>query len=76
MAEYESLAHLPRWRRVLIWSCESQVFHWVVFLALLAPMLFFGLWWAAVLAALGIGFLIGYWVARSHWKEYDDVPPL
>lgn len=76
MAEYESLAHLPRWRRVVIWFCENPAGQLLVFLALLSPVFVFGLWWGAVMFAFGVGFGLGYWTARSYWRSGEDIPPL
>lgn len=74
--EYESLIHLPRWRRVVIWLCESHVLSWSIFAALLAPIFFLGWWWAGILAALAIGFYLGYHVARAYLIDGDDIPEL
>lgn len=76
MAEYESLIHLPRWRRTIIWLCESHVLSWAIFLALLAPLFLFGWWWAVAIAGLCVGFYLGYWTARAYLLDGDDIPPL
>lgn len=76
MAEYESLAHLPRWRRVVIWFCESQIGQALVFFALLSPIFLIGLWWGAVVFAFGVGYAVGYWVARSYATRGEEAPPL
>ena len=78
MADYESLAHLSRWRRLVIWLFEDKVGYTItsiVFVAILTgPGFYFGRWWMAVLAALGVGFLAGYRLARSFAKS-GQVPP-
>lgn len=76
MAEYESLAHLSRWRRAVIWLCESPAVQLAVVCLLFAPVFLVGRWWGAVVLALGIGFGAGYWTARAYWRNGEDVPPL
>lgn len=78
MADYESLAHLSRWRRLVIWFCEDRVgrnLTAVVAMAImLGPMYWFGWWWMVVDAALWIGFAFGYNTARW-WASRGEVPP-
>lgn len=78
MAEYESLAHLSRWRRTVIWFCEDKVgfgITTVVFCALnFGPLYWLGWWWLVVVAALWGGFALGYNTAKF-WAKRGEVPP-
>lgn len=73
---FNSDIHLPRWRRVLIWCCESHALGWAIFAALLSVIFLFRWWGVAVVAALTIGFYAGYWTARAYLLDGDDIPPL
>lgn len=68
MAEYESLIHLSRWRRVVIWFCENPVGQsiWAIPLGLLfaAPFFYIGFWWAALIIVAGVAFALGWSAAR------------
>lgn len=78
MAEYESLAHLSRWRRLVIWFCEDRVgrsISGLVFVAALTgPGFYFGRIWILALAGLAIGFVAGYKLASSYAKS-GQIPP-
>ncbi|MNM64802.1 hypothetical protein D3C81_762130 [compost metagenome] len=78
MTDYESLAHLSRWRRTVIWLCEDKVGRNVsaviALTVMLGPMYWLGLWWLAVIAALWIGFVLGYNTARW-WASRGELPP-
>ena len=49
---------------------------WTLGLLIAAPFFLFKWWWAAILAALVLGFVAGYWVARRSWLDDGNVPPL
>lgn len=78
MADYESLAHLSRWRRLVIWLFENKVGRsasGLVFVAILtAPGFYFGRVWVLALAGLAIGFVAGYKLASSYAKS-GQIPP-
>jgi len=78
MAEYESLIHLSRWRRLVIWLCEDDVGRnisgLIVISVLFAPIYFFKWWGLAVVVALLVGFVAGYRLARSFITS-GDIPP-
>lgn len=78
MADYESLAHLSRWRRLVIWFCEDKVGFGITSLVaaaiLFGPGFYFGRWWLAVVAAFLFGFLAGYRLAASYAKS-GQLPP-
>lgn len=77
---FHSDLHLPRWRRALLWGFESTTGRTTLSLVLAAglglPLILVGWWWAAVVVALILGFLAGYWVARAYWLAGEDVPKL
>lgn len=76
--EFESLAHLSRWRRLVIWFCEDPVGRniagVVAGLLLFSPVYFFKWWGLALVAALLIGFVAGYRLARS-FATSGQIPP-
>lgn len=78
MADYESLAHLSRWRRLVIWLFEDKVGYSItslVFVLLLGlPIYFFKGWGLALVAAALLGFLVGYRLASSFAKS-GQLPP-
>lgn len=78
MEEYESLVHLPRWRRIVIWFCEDRLGLSILSLTACAlmfgPAYWLGWWWVAVILALWVGFAFGYNTARF-WALRGDVPP-
>jgi len=78
MTDYESLAHLSRWRRLVIWFCEDRIgrgIAGVVFgLILFGPGFYFGRIWMLVIAALCLGFFAGYKLASSYAKS-GQMPP-
>lgn len=76
MTDYESMVHLPRWRRAIIWICDSHVLSWAIFASLAVPFFLFGWWWAAVVAGLLLGFYLGYWTSRAYLIDGDDIPRL
>lgn len=78
MTEYESLAHLSRWRRLVIWFCEDSVGRNIagiaVGLLLCVPIFIFKGWGLALLAAALLGFWAGYRLASSFAKA-GQIPP-
>ncbi len=78
MAEYESLAHLSRWRRLVIWLFEDKLGYSITtlafVLALSLPIYFFKWWGLAIVAAALLGFLAGYRLASSFAKA-GRIPP-
>lgn len=78
MAEYESLAHLSRWRRLVIWLFEDKVGYTITSLIaaiiLMVPIGLFGWWGFALVAAGLLGFVAGYRLARSYAKS-GQLPP-
>lgn len=76
--EFESLAHLSRWRRLVIWLFEDKVGYGitsVVFASLLfGPVFVFGWWWVAVITGTLLGFFAGYRLARS-FATSGQLPP-
>ena len=78
MADYESLAHLSRWRRLVIWFCEDRVGRGIAGVAagliLCTPIFLFKGWGLAILAALLLGFVAGYRLARS-FATSGQIPP-
>lgn len=78
MADYESLAHLSRWRRLVIWLFEDKVGYGITSLVvgslLFGPVFAFGWWWVAVIAGTLLGFVAGYRLARSYAKS-GQMPP-
>lgn len=78
MADYESLAHLSRWRRLVIWFCEDSVgrnISGLLFVGILfGPALVVGRWWMLVGAAFVLGFWAGYRLACSFIKS-GQIPP-
>lgn len=78
MAEYESLIHLSRWRRLVIWLCEDSVGRniagVVVGLLLFSPLYFFKWWGLALVVVFLLGFVIGYRLARS-FATSGEIPP-
>lgn len=79
MTDYNSDLHLSRWRRVVIWFCEDDFGRSIVGLTVIFllgwPVLLWK-WWIAVVLALCIGFVSGYYLARSLWKSEGSVPKL
>jgi putative flippase GtrA len=77
---FQSDLHLPRWRRVLLWVLESapgrSMLSLTLALVIGLPLLFLGWWWAAVVVGTALGFVAGYWVARSYWLAGEDIPKL
>ncbi len=73
MADYESLAHLPRWRRVLIWLAEHPTGRLLWMLPALfliaSPVYFIGLWWIAVVGAACFSFVLGWNLAVRKLKR-------
>lgn len=78
MTDYESLAHLSRWRRLVIWLFEDKVGYTitssVAATILFGPVFIFGKWWIAVVAGTLLGFWAGYALARSFAKS-GQLPP-
>lgn len=78
MTDYESLAHLSRWRRLVIWFCEDSVGRGisglVIGLLLCVPVFLFKGWGLALLAAALLGFWAGYRLASSFAKA-GQIPP-
>lgn len=78
MAEYESLIHLSRWRRLVIWLCEDDVGRGlaglIVGTLLFGPVFVFGGWWIVVVAGTLLGFFAGYRLARSYATS-GELPP-
>lgn len=77
---FNSDLHLPKWRQAVLWLLESGPGRTSISLFAAAilgiPLIFAGWWWAAVVTALLVGFVCGYWVARSYWRSGQDIPPL
>lgn len=71
MAEYESLIHLPRWRRAAIWFCENPVGYGITSLlaalVVFAPIFWVGAWWMAMIVVAGLSFALGWNMARRKW---------
>ncbi len=80
MADYESLAHLPRWRRLVIWLCENPVglalWGWPAILAAIAPAYWLGLWWIVVVIVAGVSFALGWGAARRKLIRDGYLPKL
>lgn len=77
---YHSDAHLPLWKRLLIWCTESDLgkaaIGIVAALTTFGPIYLFGWWWALVAIAWGVGFAMGHAVARSEARQYGEPPKL
>lgn len=67
---------LSRGRRFVLWFLRSGAAEVVVCLALIVPVLMFGGWYFAFLAGLVLGALVGWFLARRHFKAFGDVPRL
>lgn len=78
MADYESLAHLSRWRRLVIWLFEDKVGYSITSIAfifaLFSPIYFFKWWGLAIVTAALLGFWAGYRLASSFAKA-GQIPP-
>lgn len=78
MTDYESLAHLSRWRRLVIWFCEDSVGRNIAGIAagllLCVPIFIFKGWGLALVAAAILGFWAGYRLASSFAKA-GQIPP-
>lgn len=80
MTDYNSDLHLSRWRRIVIWFCEDRIGKPLTLitatLILILPIYLFGFWWFGVVVAFFLGFIAGYKVARSYWKQGQDIPDI
>lgn len=80
MAEYESLVHLPRWRRALIWLGEHPVGYGLTSLVLgaivFAPAFLIGGWWLALVVVAGLSFALGWNMARRRWMREGRIDKL
>lgn len=77
---FNSDIHLSKPRRLALWFLESgpgrSILGTTAASVLGIPLLLLGWWWAVVVCALLIGFVTGYWVARSYWLSGEDIPKL
>lgn len=76
--EFESLAHLSRWRRLVIWFCEDSAGRNIagitIALLLFSPLYFFKWWGLAIITSALLGFWAGYRLASSFAKA-GQIPP-
>jgi len=80
MAEYESLAHLSRWRRVVIWFCEDKIGLTITTVASMliafGPAFWLGMWWFALVIVAAVAFTVGWNAARRRWLRDGHIDKL
>ena len=70
----------PRLRRLILWLLETDAGRAVIgvpmMLIISIPVFLWKWWGVAILAALAVGFLLGWEMARRHWTRQGLVPKL